>query len=112
MGRQHDDQRRGDLSWGGGDLHRRIVARRFRVTGRVQGVGFRVFVLDAAEAEGVGGWVRNTPDGDVEGVAEGEREALDRFEKTLQRGPANARVDHLAMEDVEPSRLSGRFEIR
>jgi acylphosphatase len=112
MDRQHDVQRRGDLSGGGGDRRQSIVARRFRVTGRVQGVGFRVFVLRAAEAEGVGGWVRNTPDGDVEGVAEGEREALDRFERTLQRGPANARVDHLAMEDVEPSRLGGRFEIR
>jgi acylphosphatase len=71
-----------------------------------------MFVLDAADAEGVGGWVRNTPDGDVEGIAEGEREALHRFEKTLQRGPANARVDHLVMEDVEPSRLGGRFEIK
>jgi len=112
MDRQRDVQQHGDASGGDDHRHQRIVARRFRVTGRVQGVGFRVFVLQAAEAEGVGGWVRNTPDGDVEGIAEGEREALDRFEKTLQRGPANARVDHLAMEDVEPSRLSGRFEIR
>jgi acylphosphatase len=89
-----------------------IVARRFRVAGRVQGVGFRVFVLDAAEAEGLRGWVRNTLDGDVEGVAEGEREALDRFVRSLQRGPASARVDHVAMDDDVPGRLGGRFEIR
>ena len=57
-------------------------------------------------------FVRNTSDGEVEGVAEGEREALDRFEATLRRGPANARVDHLTMEDVGPSQVGGRFEIR
>lgn len=112
MDRQRDVHRYADASGDGDRRHQRIVARRFRVTGRVQGVGFRVFVLDAAEAEGVGGWVRNAPDGDVEGVAEGEREALDRFERTLRRGPASARVDHVAMEDVEPRRLGGRFEIR
>jgi acylphosphatase len=89
-----------------------IVARRFRVAGRVQGVGFRVFVLDAAEAEGVRGWVRNTADGDVEGVAEGDHEALDRFVKRLQRGPATARVDHVTLDDEVPGRLAGRFEIR
>jgi acylphosphatase len=89
-----------------------IVARHFRVAGRVQGVGFRVFVLDAAEAEGLGGWVRNTPDGEVEGVAEGEREAIDRFVKRLQRGPASARVDHVTMDEDVPGRLGGRFEIR
>jgi acylphosphatase len=89
-----------------------IVARRFRVAGRVQGVGFRVFVLDAADAEGLSGWVRNTPDGDVEGVAEGDREALDRFAKRLHRGPTSARVDHVTMDDDVPGRLAGRFEIR
>jgi acylphosphatase len=89
-----------------------IVARRFRVAGRVQGVGFRVFVLDAAESEGLRGWVRNAPGGDVEGVAEGECEALDRFATRLQRGPASARVDHVTMDDDVPGRLGGRFEIR
>jgi acylphosphatase len=89
-----------------------IVARRFRVAGRVQGVGFRVFVLDAAEAEGLRGWVRNMPDGEVEGVAEGEVEALDRFAERLRSGPAGARVDHVTMDDDVPGRFGGRFEIR
>ena len=89
-----------------------IVARRFRVLGRVQGVGFRVFVLDAAESEGLIGWVRNTPEGDVEGVAEGDREAVERFAARLQRGPASARVDQVTMDDDVPSRLGRRFEIR
>jgi acylphosphatase len=82
------------------------------VAGRVQGVGFRVFVLDAAEAEGLAGWVRNTPDGDVEGVAEGEREALDRFAQRLRRGPAGARVDHVTVDEDVTGRTGGRFEIR
>ena len=89
-----------------------IVARRFRVLGRVQGVGFRVFVLDAAQSEGLIGWVRNTPEGDVEGVAEGDREAVERFATRLQRGPASARVDHVTMDDDVPGRLGRRFEIR
>jgi acylphosphatase len=71
-----------------------------------------MFVLDAAEAEGLGGWVRNTPDGDVEGVAEGEPEALARFTERLQRGPAAARIDHIALDNEAPGRFAGRFEIR
>lgn len=89
-----------------------IVARLFRVTGRVQGVGFRAFVLDAAGLEGLGGWVRNTPDGEVEGHVEGERDAVVRFERHLARGPARARVDHVAMHDTEPGGLGRRFDIR
>lgn len=91
-----------------------IVARRFRVVGRVQGVGFRVFVLDAAGAEGLVGWVRNALDGAVEGVVEGDREAVDRFAGKLARGPAHARVDYVDFEEAAPaSAPSGRrFEIR
>jgi acylphosphatase len=89
-----------------------IVARRFRVAGRVQGVGFRVFVLDAAESEGLIGWVRNTAEGNVEGVAEGDREAVERFATRLRQGPASARVDHVTMDDDVPGRLGRGFEIR
>jgi acylphosphatase len=89
-----------------------IVARRFRVTGRVQGVGFRAFVLHAAEVDGLGGWVHNTPEGDVEGVVEGDREAVVRFERHLSRGPARARVDHVAMDEAVPGGLGRRFDIR
>jgi acylphosphatase len=89
-----------------------IVAHAFRVSGRVQGVGFRVFVLDAAEAEGLGGWVRNSPDGDVDGLVEGEREAVIRFERRIARGPARSRVDRLTTEEALPGGLGRRFEIR
>ena len=66
---------------------------RYIVSGRVQGVGFRAFVADAARAEGLAGWVRNLPDGRVEVHAEGDAEALGRFEWRLWQGPAMARVD-------------------
>jgi acylphosphatase len=89
-----------------------IVARSFRVSGRVQGVGFRAFVLDAAETEGLGGWVRNTPDGEVEGLVEGDREAVVRFERHLARGPARARIDHVTLDDTVPGGLGHRFDIK
>ena len=69
------------------------VARRLRVRGRVQGVGFRYFVAEAARASGVHGWVRNCPDGSVEALAVGDLGAVDRLEDAVRRGPALARVD-------------------
>ena len=89
-----------------------IVARRFRIAGRVQGVGFRAFVLDAAGAEGLGGWVANTPDGDVEGRVEGEREAVERFRARIARGPARARVDRVDFDEDIPGGFGRRFDIR
>lgn len=83
-----------------------IAARRYVVTGRVQRVGFRVFVEDAARREGLSGYVRNRPDGRVEAVAEGDRDALFRFELAIRRGPAGARVDDVETSEVEPG---GRF---
>jgi acylphosphatase len=59
------------------------VARRFIVSGRVQGVGFRYFALDAARGEGLNGYVTNQDDGSVEAVAEGEAEAVERIEPAL-----------------------------
>ena len=77
-------------------------ARSYRITGRVQGVGFRYFAWDAARREGLTGWVCNMPDGSVEALAEGDREALERFEASLGRGPAGARV-HNVDRDVGPA---------
>lgn len=82
-------------------------ASRFVVSGRVQGVGFRAFVADAARVEGVAGWVRNLPDGSVEVRAEGEAEAVGRLERRLWQGPAHARVDDVLAEDVAPSGSDG-----
>ena len=79
-----------------------LVARRFLVSGHVQGVGFRFFAADAARREGLSGSVRNLDDGRVEAVAEGEAESMVRFERALRRGPSRARVEHVIVEDTEP----------
>ncbi len=62
------------------------------VTGVVQGVGFRWFVLEQARALGLAGTVRNRPDGSVEIVAEGPRPALVRLIRLVTTGPPLARV--------------------
>ncbi len=82
-------------------------AVQYRVTGRVQGVGFRAFVADVARDEGVSGWVRNLPDGSVEARAEGDVDSLRRFEWRLWQGPSHARVDDVATEDVVPDGATG-----
>ena len=85
-----------------------IVARRYLVSGRVQGVGFRYFVQDAAVREGVSGFVRNVPGGRVEAQVEGELEAVTRVERALAQGPPGARVEDLAVEPIPPTgRVSG-----
>ena len=66
------------------------------VWGVVQGVGFRVFVIDAARALGVSGWVANERGGGVHCVAEGDRAALERLLVALRRGPAGALVDRVS----------------
>jgi acylphosphatase len=85
-----------------------IVARRYVISGRVQGVGFRYFAQDVAAREGVSGFVRNRPDGSVEAHVEGEIEAVTRVERALAQGPPGARVEDLAVEPAAPTgRVSG-----
>ena len=69
-----------------------MTTSRFVVEGEVQGVGFRYFVRHRASALGLGGRVRNLPDGSVEVVAQGTAEALAQLEAALWRGPSLARV--------------------
>jgi acylphosphatase len=88
------------------------VARRFLISGRVQGVGFRWFVHDVATRTGVAGWVRNLADGRVEALVEGERESVMRVESALRSGPRGARVEHVVVDDDEPTGEYGGFSIR
>jgi len=76
------------------------LGRTYLVTGRVQGVGFRYFIHAAATREGLHGWVRNTADGGVEIAAEGDAEALDRFEHAVRQGPPRARIDRVEVTDL------------
>jgi len=72
-----------------------------RVTGRVQGVGFRYFVLGEAETIGLTGWVRNRRDGSVEVIAEGEKEQLSNLVLSLERGPRSSIVNDVKVEWLE-----------
>ncbi len=89
-----------------------IVARRFLIGGRVQGVGFRMFAAARAAVEGVHGHVRNLDDGSVEAFVEGDQEAVDRMELALRRGPTGARVETFAVELVAPSLRATGFSTR
>ena len=90
-----------------------MAAARFLVHGRVQGVGFRWFVLREAERLGVRGVARNLPDGAVEVIAEGTEQALTALERVVRRGPAMARVEGVEKLDVPHEvRIPNRFEVR
>jgi len=89
-----------------------IVARRFVIAGRVQGVGFRWFTHDAAAREGLHGWVRNLADGSVEVMVEGDVASVDRLEAAVRRGPGSARVERFEVEDQRPTGRATGFEIR
>ena len=85
--------------------------RRVVVQGHVQGVFFRETTKRRAQAAGVAGWIRNRPDGMVEAVFEGEREAVERLVDYVREGPRGARVDWVDVAAEEPEGLDG-FEIR
>ncbi|MFO7844951.1 MAG: acylphosphatase [Balneolaceae bacterium] len=82
--------------------------KHIRLSGRVQGVGFRHFTRVNAKELGVLGWVRNLPDGDVEAVLQGDRSSVDTLIERLKEGPRMARVDNLSV-DKEAEALSESF---
>jgi acylphosphatase len=87
------------------------IARRFYVSGRVQGVGFRYFLEEVANREGVTGYVRNMPDGRVEALVEGDSEAVTRVERAVRSGPASARVEHVDADVLTPSGAYKSFRV-
>jgi acylphosphatase len=72
----------------------------FRITGRVQGIGYRWFVKESAERHNVSGWVRNAPDGAVEGEAQGSMPELDDFLKELKTGHQWAAIDGTETQEM------------
>ena len=88
-----------------------VVARRYLISGHVQGVGYRFFTQEAAAREGLGGFVRNLEDGRVEAEAEGDQTGLDRFERALHQGPSGARVERVEVEDSMPKGRPPNFRI-
>lgn len=81
-----------------------MIRRRVVVHGLVQGVFFRDSVRRMASRAGVAGWVRNTREGTVEAVFEGDEDAVERLVAFCREGPRGARVDRV---DVEPEDVEG-----
>lgn len=79
-----------------------MIARRYIVRGRVQGVGFRWFVEYEAQQLGLAGWVRNNIDGSVEVLAMGSEQQQRLLRDKLRDGPRAARVDEVKEQPAEP----------
>ncbi|MFQ6553479.1 acylphosphatase [Aestuariibius insulae] len=80
-----------------------------RVTGRVQGVGFRAFTRDEARSRNLSGWVRNEPDGSVSALVGGSPADVGDFLTALRRGPPAAKVDTVETDPADPP--AGGFSI-
>ncbi len=82
------------------------------VSGRVQGVSFRDATRQEAERLGLSGWVRNTEDGNVEAVFEGDPDAVNQMVEWCKSGPSSADVEDVSTEKETPSGDLSSFEVR
>ena len=82
-----------------------------KITGKVQGVGFRYFVLQQAQELGVEGWVNNKPNGAVEALAQGDKEDLEQFIAKVKEGTTFSRVDNVNLEWMNKGEQYFGFEI-
>jgi acylphosphatase len=84
-------------------------ARKVVITGRVQGVGYRDWMVTTAQALGVAGWVRNRADGAVEALVYGETDAVEELLRACRRGPRLAAVSRIEEEWADPPTEDGFF---
>ncbi|HEX6298193.1 MAG TPA: acylphosphatase [Burkholderiales bacterium] len=89
-----------------------MVTRRIRVSGIVQGVGFRAAMRNQAHALGVTGWVRNRADGSVEALAHGSAAAVEALIAWARRGPPAARVSDVRIAEAAAQGAHAGFELR
>ncbi|MFN2578659.1 MAG: acylphosphatase [Pyrinomonadaceae bacterium] len=87
------------------------IARRFFISGDVQGVGFRFFTQRAAARHQVVGFVKNLGDGRVEALAEGPAQSVEAFKHELVTGPRFSSVDHFEEINLEPTNNYSSFRI-
>lgn len=90
--------------------HHAIETVSVRITGHVQGVGFRVAAVRQAHAMKITGWVRNNSDNSVEAVLQGTHDQVDRMLSWLLMGPTAARVDSVESQEMLTERHFDRFE--
>lgn len=82
------------------------------ISGRVQGVYFRLFTQNKAKHFAIKGYVRNLPDGRVEIVAEAKHPVIEQFLKWCHKGPITARVDHVEIIELQHDDLLTSFDIK
>ena len=82
------------------------------VSGRVQGVYFRMFARNKAKQFGIKGYAGNLPDGRVEIIAEADNNSIEKFILWCHKGPITARVDQVAVTELESDEAFMSFEIR
>ena len=88
-----------------------MKAKRLTIAGRVQGVGFRAWLVDTATELGISGWVRNRSDGSVEALIAGETAAVEELSRLCRRGPRMAEVSSIEEDLAEPPDGPGFFQI-
>ena len=79
-----------------------MAARRLRIAGHVQNVGFRDWMVAQARALGLNGWVRNRADGSVEALIDGPEPAVEEMLRACRHGPRNAVVESIDEQLAEP----------
>lgn len=92
-------------------MESKILAVKFVISGRVQGVGFRWFVKRIGERLGLDGYVRNLFDGQVEALAEGPEDMVAKFRKEITLGPGFSVVTEVKEYEVEPKRDRSGFNV-
>ena len=86
-----------------------MITRRLVITGRVQNVFYRDWLVEQAQGIGITGWVRNRADGSVEAMVSGSSETIDAIVARARQGSPASRVADVAVEDA-PEQVSERFE--
>lgn len=94
------------------DANDTTITRHLRITGRVQGVGYRWNMTQKARRLGLAGWVRNRLDGSVEALVCGPTDAVQALVDWAQSGPIGARVDGVTATEVAGRGMPGTFEQR
>lgn len=84
-----------------------ITSLRVHVHGIVQGVGFRDFLITAAQHQKLDGWVRNRSDGSIEALVSGPTKAVENFVSFATKGPAGAKVSAVDLHNSEPPKEVG-----
>lgn len=88
-----------------------MIARKYLISGQVQGVGYRYFAQRSSAKHQVRGYVKNLEDGRVEVLVEGNVKAVEAFRHDLAAGPAYSRVGQIEELVIEPSGLYSTFRI-